>query len=141
MSAKSRKKIICIASVLLIACVVALYPLYIKWLTGRYAKQFAEVFSSHNVEEWDKLFGNDTVFEWENQTVIYSDIRTLIEDKESFTCEYSYGHLHEETNVYLDNEYMVSLMLPIESYNDGTGIRRPGSLEGEFVLARKGPAL
>ena len=130
--------IICIVLYLII------YPFYIRWVAGNYAKEFAHVLNSHDMKKYDKFFSEDTVFELSDRQVKYADAKENMEKVQAFTCEGSYGHLEEEydfweliKHVYVKKEYNVSLMLPVWDYQAGEHIITVGIIEGEMILKRK----
>ena len=113
------------------------YPLYVHWIAGQYAKQFGIILDSHDMEKYDSSFDEDTLFVWNGKEVCYSDARNNMNQLKSFTSAGAYGHLDGDANLYADREYIVSLMLPISNFDDGTVIREVGILEGEFTIQRK----
>ena len=140
---KSHFKVI----VFLIICIVLyliIYPFYIRWIAGNYAKEFAHVLNSHDMEKYDKFFSEDTVFELNGKQIKYEDAKENMKKVQAFTSKGSYGHLEEEydfweliMNVYVKKEYTVSLMLPVWDYRVGEHIITVGIIEGEMILKRK----
>lgn len=140
---KSHFKVI----VFLIICIVLyliISPFYIRWIAGNYAKKFAHVLNSHDMEKYDKFFSEDTVFELNGKQIKYEDAKENMEKVQTFTCDGSYGHLEEEydfwksiMNAYVKKEYTVSLMLPVWDYQVGEHIITVGIIEGEMILKRK----
>ncbi|MDE7476578.1 MAG: hypothetical protein K2M91_01275, partial [Lachnospiraceae bacterium] len=125
-----------LAFVFLAVMIIFLYPFYVRWITRRYAKQFAVVFNAHDIKQYDKFFSDNTIFDINGEPIRYSDVRENIQKMQNFHSSYSNGHLSEDTKVFTDNNYIVSLMLPITDYSDESGMRH-FMLEGEFVLQRK----
>lgn len=140
---KSHFKVI----VFLIICIVLyliIYPFYIRWIAGNYAKEFAYVLNSHDMKKYDKFFSEDTVFELNDRQIKYADAKENMKKVQAFTSKGSYGHLEEEydfweliMNVYVKKEYTVSLMLPVWDYRVGEHIITVGIIEGEMILKRK----
>ena len=136
----SHFKGIMIITIICIALYFTIYPIYIKCIAGNYARKFADVLNSHDVEKYDVFFSEDTVFELNGKEIKYVDAKENMEKVQAFTSRYSYGHLDEWfdfkeliVNTYIRKEYTVSLMLPISDYQDGENI----FIEGEMILKRK----
>lgn len=133
-----RKQIIWISLILILFLIFLLaYPLYVHWIAGHYAKQFGIILDLHDMQKYDSFFDEDTLFVWNGKQILYSDARNNMNQLKSFTSAGAYGHLDEDTNVYTDREYVVSLMLPISDFDEGAATREPGILEGEFIIQRK----
>ena len=114
-----------------------IYPFYVHWAAGNYTKKFAGVLNSHDMKQYDRFFDDDTVFELNGKDITYADARESMERVQKFSSGGSYGHLSEYTNVFLEKEYDVSLMLSISKYDNGNDIVTVGGLEGGIILERK----
>lgn len=108
------------------------YPQYVRYAAGYYAKQFATVLNTHNIEQYNQFFSEDTIFVVKGKEINYLNARNNMAEKKTYNSAYSYGHLKEGTNVFIGKKYISSLMLPITDYN-----KHNFTLEGEFVLQRK----
>ncbi len=125
----------------MIGCVITIifvggvffYPLYVRYVAGNYAKEFAVVLNSHDMKKYDAFFNEDTVFRYGDKEITYADARKHISQIREFESKDSYGHLDENTNVFAEKEYEVSLMLPVRVNNGEFN----GILEGWLVLKRK----
>lgn len=114
-----------------------LYPFYVHWVAGNYTKKFADVLNSHDMKQYDKFFDDDLIFELNGKEITYADARESMERTQKFSSVGSYGYLDEYTNVFLEKEYEVSLMLPISEYDNGNDIVNLGMVEGTIILERK----
>lgn len=122
----------------IIGCVIAIagmffYPLYVRYVAGSYAKEFATVLNSHDRKRYDDFFEEDTVFKYGENEIPYADVREYVLKIQDFASADSYGHLKEDARIFRTKEYKVSLMLPISSSEEGYS----GIVEGWFVLRRK----
>ena len=140
-----RFKRIMIIAIVCIALYFTIYPLYIKWIAGNYAKKFSDVLNSHDMEMYDNFFSKDTIFEFESsgRQIKYIDAKKNMEKMQAFTSKGSYGHLEEwfDFKEFIMNairkEYCVYLRLPISDYQNGENIVEVGIIEGEMILKRK----
>lgn len=139
------KRVIKIGLIVISLCIPLcfVYPWYVHWVGGKYAQQFSVVLDSHDMEQYDKFFSEDTIFELNGKQIKYIDAKENMQKMQSFTSRGSYGHLDEwfDFEEYIMNnirkEYNVSLMLPISDYQNGEDIVQVGIIEGEMVLKRK----
>ena len=109
----SRFKGIMIIAIVCIILYFTIYPLYIRWIAGNYAKKFSDVLNSHDMEKM-----------------------------QAFTSKGSYGRLEEWYDykelimiTCLRKEYTVDFFLPISDYHDGKDTKP--FIEGEMILKRK----
>ncbi len=124
----------------IIGCVIAIafagmlfYPLYVRYVAGIYAKEFATVLNSHDRKRYDDFFEEDTVFKYGEKEISYADAREYILQIQDFASGDSYGHLEEHAQIFGTKEYKVSLMLPVSTAEGGYS----GIAEGWFMLRRK----
>lgn len=130
--------------IILITLLFVIYPFYIRWIAGNYARKFADVLNSHDIENYDKFFSEDTVFKLDNRQMKYINAKENMVKVQTFTSNGSYGHLEEYddfkdlfVNTYIRKESTVTFMLPISDYQNGDDIVNVGIIEGEMVLQRK----
>ena len=119
------------------AFLYVIYPFYVHWAAGNYTKKFADVLNSHDMKQYDRFFDDDLIFELNGKEITYADARESMERTQKFSSVGSYGHLDEFTNVFLEKEYEVYLMLPISKYDNGNDIVTLGIVEGTIILERK----
>lgn len=132
-----------IIAIVCIALYFTIYPLYIRWISGNYAKKFADVLNSHDMERYDDFFSKDTIFELSGRQIKYIDAKENMEKMQAFTSTSSYGSLEEWYDykelimlTCLRKEYTVDLYLPISDYQDGENTLHV-FIEGEMILKRK----
>ena len=112
--------------IILITLLFVIYPFYIRWIAGNYARKFADVLNLHDMEKYDKFFSEDTVFRLEDRQMKYVNAKENMVKVQTFTSNSSYGHLEVYVdfndlfvNTYIMIEYTVTLWLPISDFLNG----------------------
>lgn len=122
--------------IICIALCFAIYPFYIRWITGNYAKRFSVVLNSHDMKRYDSFFSKDTIFELDGKQIKYVDVKENMGKMQAFTSTGSYGHLRESYNykdLIMSRSYTVSFYLPIYDCPD----RGNMFIGGYMILKRK----
>lgn len=134
---KKRRIMILTCSIVFLLIYIALYPLYVKAVCNwGYALNFAKVLDTHDLKVYDMFFSKDTVFNINGEEMTYLEFRERIADNQGFDAYGSYGHVGENSQLYGNTEFTISLMLPIEGVF--AGYESKGMNEGEIIVKNYG---